>query len=1038
MRKSGFYPPGKPLFLVWLICLVHVSLTAQTTNPVNGVADPRTSHYAFTNATLVRDAQTTIPNATLVIREGKVVAAGANVSIPSGATVIDCKGKFIYPSFIDIYSDYGIAIPQRPAGGFNFFGPQQLTSNQKGAFGWNQAIRADVEGDKLFNTDDAKAKPLRDLGFGTVLTHSKDGIARGTGTVVTLANEKENLVMVKERASAHYSFSKGSSTQSYPGSLMGTIALLRQTYLDAQWYKTAPVKEGVNISLRSFNEIQSLPQIFDAGDKWADLRADRIAKEFGVQYIIKGGNNEYQRINEIAATKAAFILPLNWPAPMDADDPNDLRFTGLDDLKHWELAPANPAALEKAGVTFAFTASDLTNISEFTANLRKAIEYGLSETKALEALTKTPASLLGVYEKVGSLETGKLANFIITSGKLFDAKTVILQNWVQGARYNVKNEQWFDVKGMYNLQIAGAAPKSFQLSLKDNGVAKFTPARGNDTLSGKYSYDGKLVKLSYTEGRGANAKEVIMSGVASQQGNWNGTGTDAAGNRFSWNAGVISFSAPRADTAKPKPAPDLGKVTYPFIGYGFETMPKQETILIRNATVWTSEKDGKLEGADVLVKNGKIAAIGKNLSDAGARVIDGTGKHLTAGIIDEHSHIAAMSINEGGQSVTSEVRIGDNINPEDINIYRQLSGGVTTSHILHGSANTIGGQTQLIKLRWGADAEGLKFQGADPFIKFALGENVKRSSSQQNIRFPDSRMGVEQVLTDAFQRASDYQAALKAAAPAATTAKGKKGATAPAATTNAVRRDLELDALVEIMNKKRFITCHSYVQSEITATMRVAEKFGFPVNTFTHILEGYKVADKMKAHGANASTFSDWWQYKMEVVDAIPQNASIMSKLGLNVAINSDDAEMARRLNQEASKSIKYDGMSEIDALNMVTINPAKMLHVDDKVGSIKVGKDADLVLWSHNPLTIYAVAEKTIVDGIVYFDRERDAQLRKQIQAEKARLIAKLQAAKKTAGPAGAAQFQRARPRMELIHTCMDHFHSHGLLAIDVDNINE
>ncbi|WP_225979956.1 amidohydrolase family protein [Pseudobacter ginsenosidimutans] len=795
MRKSGFYPPGKPLFLVWLICLFHVSLTAQTTWPVNGVADPRTSHYAFTNATLVRDAQTTIPNATLLIREGKIVAAGANVSIPSDATVIDCKGKFIYPSFIDIYSDYGIAIPQRPAGGFNFFGPQQLTSNQKGAFGWNQAIRADVEGDKLFNADDAKAKPLRDLGFGTVLTHSKDGIARGTGTVVTLANEKENLVMVKEKASAHYSFSKGSSTQSYPGSLMGTIALLRQTYLDAQWYKTAPVKEGVNISLKSFNETQSLPQIFEAGDKWADLRADRIAKEFGVQYIIKGGNNEYQRVSEIAATKAAFILPLNFPAPMDADDPNELRFTGLDDLKHWELAPTNPAALEKAGVTFAFTTSDLSNISDFTANLRKAIEYGLSETRALEALTKTPASLLGVYEKVGSLDVGKLANFIITSGNVFDAKTVILQNWVQGARYNVKDENWFDVKGTYQFTASNA--KSFTLELKDGGTAAFI---ANDTLTGKYSYDGKLVKLSFTEGRGPRAVETIMSGVA-HRNVWNGSGRDGAGNAFTWTASFSKEATAKPDTAKPKPAPDLGKVTYPFIGYGFETMPAQETILIRNATVWTSEKDGKLEGTDVLVKNGKIAAIGKNLSDAGARVIDGTGKHLTAGIIDEHSHIAAMSINEGGQSVTSEVRIGDNINPEDINIYRQLSGGVTTSHILHGSANTIGGQTQLIKLRWGADAEGLKFQGADPFIKFALGENVKRSSSQQNVRFPDSRMGVEQVLTDAFQRASDYQAALKAAAPAAAPAKGKKNTATPVASSTSVRRDLELDALVEIMNK---------------------------------------------------------------------------------------------------------------------------------------------------------------------------------------------------------------------------------------------
>lgn len=1033
MRKSGFYPPGKPLFLVWLICLFHVSLTAQTTYPVNGVADPRTSHYAFTNATLVRDAQTTIPNATLVVKEGKIVAAGANVPVPAGATVIDCKGKFIYPSFIDIYSDYGIAVAQRQAGGFNFFAAAQLTSNQKGAYGWNQAIRSDVEGDKLFNVDDAKAKPLRDLGFGTVLTHSKDGIARGTGTVVTLATEKENLVVVKEKASAHYSFSKGTSTQSYPGSLMGSIALLRQTYLDAQWYKSNPVKEGVNITLKSFNETQTLPQIFEAGDKWADLRADRIGKEFGVQYIIKGGNNEYQRVAELAATKAAFILPLNFPAPMDADDPNELRFTGLDDLKHWELAPTNAGALEKAGITFAITTADLGNITEFYTNLRKAIEYGLSETKALEALTKTPASLLGVYDKVGSLEGGKLANFIIASGNVFDAKTVILQNWVQGIRYNVKDENWSDAKGTYTFTASNA--KSFTLELKDGGVATFT---GTDTLTGKYSYDGKLVKLSYTEGRAPKVTETIMSGIAS--GNvWSGSGRDGAGNPFTWSATLSKAAVAKADSAKPKPALDLGKVTYPFLAYGAETVPAQETILIKNATVWTSEKDGKLEGTDVLVKGGKIAAIGKNLTDAGARVIDGTGKHLTAGIIDEHSHIAAMSINEGGQSVTSEVRIADNLNPEDINIYRQLSGGVTTSHILHGSANTIGGQTQLIKLRWGADDEGLKFKGADPFIKFALGENVKRSTSQQNNRFPDTRMGVEQVLTDAFQRASDYQAALKAGtATAAPTAKNKKGAAAPVAATSTVRRDLELDALVEIMNKKRFITCHSYVQSEITATMRVAEKFGFPVNTFTHILEGYKVADKMKAHGANASTFSDWWQYKMEVVDAIPQNASIMSKVGLNVAINSDDAEMARRLNQEAAKSIKYAGMSETDALNMVTINPAKMLHVDDKVGSIKVGKDADLVLWSHNPLTIYAVAEKTIVDGTVYFDREKDAQLRKQIQSEKARLIGKLQSAKRSAGPAGAAQFQRARPRMELIHTCMDHFHSHGLLAVDVDNINE
>lgn len=1029
MRKFGFCPPGKSLFLVLLLFCVHYYSSAQVTFPVNGVADLKTGQYAFTNATIVKDAQTTLTNAILVIKEGKIVAAGTNVTIPATAVVIDCKGKYIYPSFIDSYSDYGITAAQRPQGGFNFFAPAQFTSSQKGAYGWNQAIRSDVEAAKLFATDDAKAKPLRDLGFGSVLTHQKDGIARGTGVVVTLANEKENLVVVKEKASAHYSFSKGSSTQSYPGSMMGVIALLRQSYIDAQWYKSNPLKEGVNLTLKAWNENQGLPQVIEANDKWNDLRADRIGDEFGVQYIIKGGGNEYQRIKEMSETKAAFILPLNYPAPMDVDDPNEVRFTGLDDLKHWELAPTNPAAFEKAGINFSLTTADLTNLTDFATNLRKAIENGLSETKALEALTKNPATLLGIYDKVGSLDAGKLANFIITSGPVFQEKTVILQNWVQGIRYAVKEESWYDAKGSYKLVMNTTPAKSYSVELKDGGTASFI---AKDTLTGKYSYDGKLVKLSFTEGSGPKSTETTLSGIANGPV-WNGRGFDGAGNAFTWTATFDKAAVPKADTTKPKTPETPGKVTYPFLAFGFEEMPKQETILIRNATVWTSDKEGKLEGTDVLVKNGKIAAIGKNLADAGARVIDGTGKHLTAGIIDEHSHIAAASINEGAQSVTSEVRIGDNLNPDDINIYRQLSGGVTSSHILHGSANTIGGQTQLIKLRWGASDEELKFKGADPFIKFALGENVKRSTSQANNRFPDSRMGVEQVLTDAFQRAVDYQNALKKIGE---DAKAKKGLAMPNPW-SIVRRDLELDALVEIMNKKRFITCHSYVQSEINATIKVADRFGFPVNTFTHILEGYKVADKMKAHGAAASTFSDWWMYKMEVVDAIPYNATIMQKVGLNVAINSDDAEMARRLNQEAAKSIKYGGMSEEDALNMVTINPAKMLHVDDKVGSIKVGKDADLVLWNNNPVSIYAVAEKTIVDGVVYFDRERDASLRKQVQAERTRLIQKLSAAKRSPGGAsGAAPFQRARPRLELIHTCMDHQHSHGLLAVEEDDV--
>ncbi|MEO5593881.1 MAG: amidohydrolase family protein, partial [Chitinophagaceae bacterium] len=1045
MRKRLF-PGGKHMRMLLPALLFFLQMTAQPTFPVNGVGDPKTRSYAFTNATIIKDGQVTLTNATLVVKDGKIVAIGNNITVPKDAVVTDCKGKYIYPSFIDIYSDYGIAVPQRQGGGFNFGGPAQITSNQKGSFGWNQAIHSDADGAKLFVADDTKATPLRDAGFGTVLIHQKDGIARGTGVLATLASQKENLVIIKEKASAHYSLNKGSSTQSYPGSIMGSIALLRQTYLDALWYKSNPAAEGMNLSLKAFNETQNLPQIFDGSDKWTDLRADRIGDEFGVQYIIKGGGNEYQRINEIAGTKASFILPLNFPQTPEVEDPNDARFVSLADMKNWELAPTNPAAFEKANIPFCLTASDLRDSKQFLTNLRKAIEYGLSESKAFEALTKTPATMLGVYDKVGSLDAGKLANFLITSGPIFNEKTIICQNWIQGEKYGVNDASWNNIAGAYNLVITGAggSVSNYTLDVKNKTTANVI---AKDTLTGKFSYDGKLIKLSSSNtpirkmpagdsarpappggGRGGGfgtrgGNTVRLSGV-NNNGVWQGNGEDSAGNRVLWTATFVKEAVEKTDSVRRKMPLRLGKVTYPFDGYGWDSLPKQQTLLIKNATVWTGEKEGKLEGADVLVKNGKVAQVGKNLSDAAAKVIDGNGKYVTAGIIDEHSHIAAASINEGGQSVTSEVRIADNLNPEDINIYRQLSGGVTSSHILHGSANTIGGQTQLIKLRWGVNDEGLKFQNSDPFIKFALGENVKRTTATQgNNRFPDTRMGVEEVLTDAFQRASDYQKAMKAAEE-----NNKKKGAVPMV----VRRDLELDALVEIMNKKRFITCHSYIQSEITAAMRVAEKFGFRFNTFTHILEGYKVADKMKEHGASASTFSDWWAYKVEVQDAIPQNATIMQRVGLNVAINSDDAEMARRLNQEAAKSVKYGGMSEEDAWKMVTINPATMLHVADRVGSIKAGKDADLVIWSDNPLSIYAKPEKTIVDGIIYFDLEHDMQLRKQIAAERNRLVQKMLTESKTeGGGTGSPRGRVATPSFQVILSCGDHDHHDGLITV-------
>ncbi len=956
-----------------ILCILSaISIFAQETYPINDIENPRERCYAFVNATIQKDANTVISNGTLVIRQGKIVSVGTTVKLPKDAVVVDCKGKFIYPSFIDIYTDYGEQMPKRESTGP--FSGYQMVSNKKGAYGWNQAIVSERDASQSFNVNESKAKEYRGAGFGTVLTHVPDGIARGTGLVVSLANQKENKVILKERASAHYSFDKGSSTQDYPGSLMGSIALLRQTFLDAAWYKTKPATEGVNLSLQAWNDNQNLPQIFECADKWMVLRADKVGDEYGVQYIFRGAGDEYQRIKEIKATGGSFIIPINFPMPMDVEDPTDARFVSLRSLKHWELAPTNPGTMEKEGINFALTTNGLKDISAFWTNLRKAIKYGLSKQKAFDALTKTPATLLNIYDKVGSLDAGKVANFIITSDTIFSDKMSIYDNWVQGENYNVKENGWKNIKGKYDLTIGS---ETYKLTVKGDATAPTAELIKNDTAKVDISLTNNLIKLTISFKKDT-LNNYRLTGVAENE-LWAGTGQQIGGKWVSWNAIKTETEKPVIDTPKTsKGLAAIGsEVTYPFDGYGSNILKTPETILFKGAMVWTNESAGKLE-EDVLVEDGKIAAIGKNLDEGkykNVQVIDAKGKHLTPGIIDEHSHIAVTGgVNECSQSVTAEVRIADAIYPEDINIYRQLSGGVTTSHILHGSCNTIGGQTQLIKLRWGANAEQMKVLGWDPFIKFALGENVKRSyQTWGNNRFPDSRMGVEELLNDAFTRATDYE---------------KQGPNK--------RKDLELETLCEIIHGKRFITCHSYVQSEITALMRIAEKYNFRVNTFTHILEGYKVADKMKQHGAYTSTFSDWWAYKMEVADAIPQNATLMQKEGLNVAINSDDPEMARRLNQEAAKSVKYGGMDEQDALKMVTLNPAKMLHIAERTGSIKVGKDADLVLWSDHPLSIYAKSLVTMVDGVVYFDREKDALQQQIIAKEKERLIQKMIAAKK------------------------------------------
>ncbi|HXF06214.1 MAG TPA: amidohydrolase [Blastocatellia bacterium] len=412
---------------------------------------------------------------------------------------------------------------------------------------------------------------------------------------------------------------------------------------------------------------------------------------------------------------------------------------------------------------------------------------------------------------------------------------------------------------------------------------------------------------------------------------------------------------------------------------------RSRVTVIRGATILTVTK-GRIENGSILIRDGKIAAVGKTVDvPPGATVIDATGKYVMPGIIDCHSHIAVDGgVNEGSLSVTSMVRIQDVLDPTDINIYRDLAGGVTTANILHGSANAIGGLNAVIKLRWGKTAQEMMFEGAMPGIKFALGENPKRSNFTPPPgtprRYPATRLGVEYTIREAFTQARNYMQ------------QWEEYHRRKAAGEDVVppRRDLKLEPLVEVLQGKRLVHAHCYRQDEILMLIRLAEEFGFKIATFQHVLEGYKVAKEIAAHGAGASTFSDWWAYKVEAYDAIPYNGAIMARKGVVVSFNSDSAELARRLNLEAAKAIKYGGLSEDEALALVTINPAKQLRIDHRVGSIEVGKDADLVIFKGHPLSTYSMVEKVLIDGQVYFDREADLARRAEIQKEKEALKAR------------------------------------------------
>ncbi|MCB0477770.1 MAG: amidohydrolase family protein [Crocinitomicaceae bacterium] len=981
-------------FLLFLGFLTH-SFTQDV--PKNGVEDTDPTIYAFKHAKIYASSDKIIEDGILLVQYGRILSCGANflTIVPKNAVEINCEGMEIYPSFVEICSDYGVdKAPIKKTSR-----QQQLHSLKGEQYYWNQAMNSEFQPTHNFQYDFKEKKELIQHGFGVINVHRKDGISRGSSMAITLDQNEKSFVII-EKSGTFYSFSKGSSKQSYPTSQMGAIALLKQFFYDLEWYRN---QEGIkgNLTLNAEIENEKLPKIFVVNNKLEALRVAKLGKELGLSFIIRSGGDEYESLSEIKASGLKYIIPMNFPDPMDVSDPYDQRFVSLEELKNWHESPSNAYYLNLAGVPFALTTEN-TKLKDLKSSFASMIKRGLPLNILVQKLTQTPAEFLGISDQVGTLETGKFANFIITEPHYFERpESRILENWVTGKRHQLNKLVDNELAGEYDMNLNG---KIYPIEFIKKGekykaelqyIAEVADSLGGtkkDTIKAKVDvdYTGKILSFMLP------IKDGHFNGVVACNGSFYSHLGVAEGNA-SYNSGNwFKWSLIRSTKAKDKKKPfqlesdtlDYKKaIRFPNMEYGFDSLPEQRSYFIKNATIWTNEDAHVLKNANLLIQNGKITFVGNNTVGLPMDVvmIDAKGKYVTSGIVDEHSHIAiSRGVNEAGQNNSAEVTIEDVVNPEDINIYRQLAGGVTTAQLLHGSANPIGGRSALIKLKWGFPAQDYLIPNADGFIKFALGENVKQSNSGGNntVRYPQTRMGVEQVYIDAFNRALEYKK------------KWEDYNNLPKKQHNDAhkpRRDLELEMMLDILEKKRFVTCHSYIQSEINMLMHVADTFNFNINTFTHILEGYKLADKMKAHGVGGSTFSDWWAYKYEVKDAIPYNAAILHEQGVVVAINSDDAEMGRRLNQEAAKTVKYGGMTEQDAWKMVTLNPAKLLHLDDRIGSIKVGKDADIVIWSDNPLSINAQVEQTFVDGYLLYDKDTDAQLRTRNNEEKSSIILKM-----------------------------------------------
>ena len=1074
---SRTIPPMLRACATALLALAVTDLSHAQQPPVNGMRPSDPARHALVGATVIVAPGETLEKATILVRDGVIEAVGADLAAPAGYRVHDLAGKTVLAAFIEAALVVDSA-------------EQHAAASRAVGAHWNQHVTPEVRGADLV-LPDAALDALRAQGFALARLLPEDGIFRGTSDLRLLGRASERVLprdfagmpvqSIGPRAVDFSQFAaqtpgiqpaRGDRDGRYPSSLMGSYALIRQTLSDAAWRaESRAVVDSLALPPEDMNALESLVPVVDgahgvvvdASDELDVARLVRLVREHAPKapIAVLGGGLEFRAFAEVAATLestgSALLLPIDFPQAPDLVSPMAADTISLRDLMTWRHAPTNPKRFIAQGATVALTTHRMQDKGSFRRKLADAIAHGLTKDEALAALTTTPARLLGVDSRIGTLERGKIANILVAAGDPFDAETKFEGLFVAGALTVTPPEAPALKAGSFTVAALGATPKPAAADLRlaidpKAGSIKATwtgpnadTAKPDEPATKEQSATAKRASVS-EDGRGSGMFDGTPFGFDGQvRISFAGAGDvatltveDGTGTRASFSmtrvAATEEAAAKKDETAtqeakpeeakpeaakdeaakeEPAPADDAENAAraalwqeplpFPFGEYGVLVRPTATKAIVKGATIWTLSERGTLADADMLVDGGKIVAIGKDLAvPADAVVIDGRGMHVTPGLIDCHSHTGISgSVNEGTQASTAEVGIGDVIDPTDINWYRQLAGGLTAANQLHGSANPIGGRNAVVKLHWGEGAERFLFDEAPAGIKFALGENVVRSKS----RYPNTRMGVATFLEDSFKAAQAYRARQRAYAALDDGARAK---------TLRPSIDFELEALAEILEGTRLVHCHSYRQDEILMLLDVADRFGFRVATLQHVLEGFKVAPEIARHGAGASSFSDWWAFKIEVMDAIPWNGAMLHNAGVLVSFNSDSNELARRMNMEAAKAVRYGNLSPEDALKLVTLNPAKQLRMDHRTGSLEVGKDADFAVWNGDPLSAFTRCEETWVDGVRRYRRADDEVARAEVRKARAELIAKATATPaERADPASgdAPRSRRGRP---------------------------